>query len=400
MINKIIVASTAGMWQIPMILKAKELGCIIVAIDADPLAPGLQLADHVINTELTDIETIYAELQIITGQISGALSYCSDAGMRLAELIMRHYNHDEAMILDSKLFTNKGAQRNRWKDAGLPIPKFELFKDRTAALKYCINKQFPLVIKPTDSAGSRGVGILKDRQDRDRLINNAFYFSNENQIIVEDYFEGTEYTVEIFAQGGRIYPLLITQKVKIEETGGTVSSELWTIPEGNEIYKVLADLASDGYMALNLKNGVGHMEIIRNPVTGEMIIVEAAARGGGFNLASQLIPACTGIDFAKLSLSLYLDFESEFKPKYYRPSVLFFVPSEKGTFKNIQGVEVCNEIPGVFVEVLAKVGQRFSSPNSDADRICSVVISASDESKLREKVEKVKSMLMIHFNGE
>ena len=90
--EKVIIFVTAGIWQLNGIKIAKKQGFEILSIDSDPFAEGFKLSKYKINLELNEKEKIFKILKKLNLNYVGVLSYCSEAGMKLASQISDHYN--------------------------------------------------------------------------------------------------------------------------------------------------------------------------------------------------------------------------------------------------------------------------------------------------------------------
>lgn len=396
---KYLVFSTCGIWQVPAIVEAKKIGLITIAVDANPNAEGFKHADFCIVSELDRRFEILNEIKSITKNIIGAISYCSDAGMYLAEFLNNEFKCSSSTIINSLLFTNKFEQRNIWSEFGILQPKYNLVSSFKEALKAIDLLNLPVVIKPTDSSGSRGVSILNSSKDIQSAFNLAMGVSRSKLIMMEEFMMGTEYTVEVFAHNNKIVPLVVTRKEKIEQNFGTVAAALWTVSPYERNYDLIEKLGVDAFSALGLNNGPGHLELIADENNIPVGVVEAAGRGGGFNLASELIQKATGFNFIENSIAVYTGIEDlcENVNLVYRPSVLFFFPSQNGKLVNIEGLEIVDNIEDVSVCLLAQPGMYFSKAQTDGDRLCTITISADTDIELIQKYNLIKSTLKFIF---
>ena len=392
-----LVVCTSGIWQVPIIQEAHRNGVKTIAIDSDENAQGLKISDFKIVAPLNELEYIVSKIKEITECIIGAVSYCSDAGVQLSQDIMNHFACDLNTHIESDIFTNKVLQRERWLIADILQPKYRAFESKEEALKLARRKKLPFVLKPADSSGSRGVTIVTKRDSIFVAIDQAFQFSKNGQILLEDFMPGTEYTVEVFASNKRVVPLLVTRKEKVDEETKTVSRSLWSVNPESHFYNQIVELATSAFEAIGLTRGPGHLELILDKNLGPLGVIEAAARGGGFNLSTNLIQVTTGFNFLSKSLELFLNNEIEIMTTHYNPSVLFFYPTKKGRLVVIDGLSEVIAMPFVQVTILGEIGKSYENAKTDADRLCTVVVSASSEEELVSRVAKVKSTLIFRF---
>ena len=301
------------------------------------------------------------------------------------------------LLFQAENATNKGIQRRIWSAAGIAQPKFEVFKNSNDAYLFGSKTVLPFVVKPSDSSGSRGVTIVSHSCELSQAIDSAFEFSKAGEIIIEEFMTGTEYTVEILAVEAEVNVLLVTRKIKVSENTRTVSRELASISPENFLYPKIAHLAKSAFESLGIKNGPGHLEMIVDEETGPVGVVEAAFRGGGFNLSDRLVQLTTGIDLTSACLMPFLGEQPSIPEINYRPSVLFFQPTQKGRLVNVLGLVEVEKISGVEIEILGVLGQVYEEPKTDGDRLCTIIITAFTSLELEEKKQQVDSLLYFIF---
>ncbi len=392
-----IVICTSGKWQLPIIRKAQSRGMVCIAIDENSDALGFNEADYVIVSKLNELDYIVDEIRKITNRISGAISFCSDAGIFLAQYLNSQFMCAPQLLFQAENAINKVTQRRIWDATGIAQPKFEVFKNSKDAHLFGSKAVFPFVVKPSDSSGSRGVTIVSHPGELNQALHSAFEFSKAGEIIIEGFMTGTEYTVEVLAVETEVHVLLVTRKIKVSENTRTVSRELASISPENFLYPKIAHLAKSAFESLGIKNGPGHLEMIVDEETGPVGIVEAAFRGGGFNLSDRLVQLTTGIDLTNACLMPFLGEQPSIPEIHYRPSILFFHPTQKGRLVNIVGLAEVQKISGVEIEILGVLGQVYEEPKTDGDRLCTIIITACTSLELEEKKQQVDNLLYFIF---
>lgn len=396
LMDRAIIIVTAGRWQVPAIKMAMELGYRSIAIDSNPDAPGLKVADYSIIAELDDIKEIIDSIDCLEIVVAGVLSYCSEVGVLTASIIREHYKLEFPNPEQVFIFLDKSLQRKKLDEQGFTNPKWQVI-DNVGDIEFNgKNFEFPLVVKPLDSSGSRGVSIANSLDELEEKINKAGVFSKNKKIIIEEFIDGTEFTVEVKAKKGKIDVLLVTKKFKISSNVKTVAAELWSVNPNDDIFLRLSKLAKNAFHAFGLQSGIGHLEAIVSP-NGEIYIVEAAIRGGGFNLANKMVMFSTGFDLCKWSIENETHSGYDAEVLFYKPAVLFFQPTTTGIIQKISGIAEANVIEGVNVEQLIAEGTKVDDAKTDADRIyCAIVVSDSSEN-LQIKKEKVQNMIKVEI---
>jgi len=387
-----LVAVTAGRWQAQTIIKAKQLGYNIVAIDADKHAEGFAYADLNIVASLEDFKAIITQLEHLP--IVGVLSICSDAGMLLAGKIREYFKSTTGPSLSvSSCLTNKKRQRICWQQAQVNGPTWFASKNITSLINYVKKITPPFIIKPTDSAGSRGVFKVESyQQPIKKYLQEAQTFSRTNEVIIEDYMDGDEYTVETFIEKGVVNVLAITEKKKIAAAKGLVAYELATTTQPLAIQQKITHLVKKAYQSVNYQNGAGHAEVIvmRN---GDVGMVEIAGRGGGFLVFEKFVHYASGYDIVSNVIKQAMGEQPS--PVHLKPqhTILHFFPNIAGTVTKILGFEDANQLVGIEAASFVKVGDKLNAACSDGDRMGYFISYASTPEKAIVQAEQAKKLI-------
>lgn len=392
-----LVAITAGRWQKHGISEAKKAGIKVIAIDADPEAEGFQIADKHLCINIDNYETVIKALRDLNINIRGAVSFCSEAGMLLAAYVREAFGLPGPQTELCRSMIDKGIQRRVWEKVGVPSPQFKIFSDKLAVQAEIPIFGFPLIIKPTDSSGSRGVTKLESLDDNIvDAVDRAFHFSKSGEVILEKYMQGTEFTIEVFGANGEIRVLAVTEKKKVEGTRDTVARELATSDRAPEVIKRIVDAVVGAFIALGYLEGPGHAEAILMD-DGSVGLVEVAGRGGGFMVFDKFVPIASGINIARLtalqSVGLALD------PFIFncKATVLRFFPAKAGTLQAIYGFNEANEIAGVEADSFVEPGASFEGAMVDGDRLGFILSCAETLVEAYYRADLAESRIFYDF---
>ena len=391
--NKWFVAVTAGRWQLNGIHAARALGYKVVAIDADPEAEGFAYADHIINLPLIDVEAIFSELRMLNGDIRGVVSFVSDAGVPLAAAIREYFDLPGARPELCSRLINKVLQRRIWAEYGVPGPRVEVVTTPEAALPAIHKFGFPLVIKPADSSGSRGVTKLEScNDDVVGAVERAFYFARTKQVLLESFMDGVEFAVESFSVRGEHHILAVTEKLKVEGTRGTVARELATPKRSQAVIDRIGEVVISAYRALGYQDGPGHAEVMLMK-DGSMGLVEVAGRGGGFQVFDRLVPSVSGVDIARLTAMQAVGMRLDTILPERNAAVLRFLPSRQGKLVAIRGLELANKLMGVEAGAIAKIGDMFTAAATDGDRLAWILTSGATADIAQQRADKAEKLI-------
>lgn len=390
-----LVAIGAGQWQVHGIRSAQAAGLRVLALDGDPDAPGLSLADHAEIADISNSEEVIAVIRQ-TGRIpSGVIAFCSEVGMDTAAAVRQSFNLSGPDSILTKRLRNKGSQRQRWSDRGSPVPKWRVVASQLAAREAMIEVGLPLIVKPIDSAGSRGVSRVDNEVEFAAAVASAHGHSKSASIIIESYIAGIEYTVESFSFDGETEVLLATRKDKVENTRGTVASGLTSVDPDSTLFAQLAAVTRKALSDLGYTDGPGHTELIRTDA-GDLVLVETAGRGGGFGLFDQMTPLASGFDIATScalqAVELPFSIPSDNKK---RATILRFVPTQAGRVVGIHGFGQVSLGYDVYAEPLVELGQLCGEANSDGDRMAYILATANTMEEATRLIERAEST--IHF---
>jgi biotin carboxylase len=322
--------------------------------------------------------------------------------MVLASLIRQRFNLPGPSVEVSRRLTNKALQRALWLNAKVPIPDFQVFFNDREAIHAIKTGSFPVMLKPADSSGSRGVVKLESNTDDiNSAVTLAFEYSKSGCVIVEKFMAGVEFTVESFLRGGHHSVLAITEKKKVPGTRGTVASELATRSHHQGIFKKMGEVVGSAYRALGYLNGPGHAEVILRD-DGSLGMVEVAGRGGGFGVFDSLVPAVSGIDIVRLTVMDAIGRDAGPTPEISKNTagVLRFIPSRPGKVSVISGLAQVNEMEGVKAGVLVEIGDVLGQARADGDRMAWILATGNDPDAAMKRADSAEKLLTIRMSKE
>lgn len=201
----------------------------------------------------------------------------------------------------------KGNSSMCWKQAGILNKYSQVFSSADDFPKY---PSMDYIIKPNISSGSRNITILKQDEFTEEKLTHAFRIASDvsydNKVIVEEYCEGTEFTVEMLGDNyGNVGVYGISKKYHTPYNHtNKIATKLHYTPLdlSNTELQELAAFGQDCYRALGLKNSFGHLEVIKK-WNGDLVPVEMGARSSGF-IASHLVDlvskTCYLLDYCKV----------------------------------------------------------------------------------------------------
>jgi biotin carboxylase len=196
----------------------------------------------------------------------------------------------------SILSTNKSKMRKSFEKFGVSSPKSKLVSTHeNLSIDGMI---FPLIVKPTDRSGSRGVTKVDTMGQLKQALERAIIESIEKKAVVEEYIEGVEVSVESISWKSNHTILAITDKITTESPYFVELEHHQPSVLSKEIQERLKNETIKALNSLQIEYGASHSEFKINK-DGKIFIIEVGARMGGDFIGSHLVELSTGYDFVK-----------------------------------------------------------------------------------------------------
>lgn len=316
----------ANDFQNQLICKAKDMGYETHVFAWQCGDVGEYTADHFYPISIVEKEQILEKCREI--HPVGVVSIASDLANITVNYLSEHLGLIGNGIDSTELATNKHKMRRVFEAAGLPSPKSALVTCAEDVRK--LDFQYPLIIKPTDRSGSRGIYKIESPDQLPDAIDRARSQSFEQGVLVEEFAEGNEYSVEYVSWEGEHHFLAITKKYT---TGAPMFVETAHIQPAYDLsaemeaeIKLLVPKILD---ALQVRFGASHTEI-KIDRNGRIKIIEAGARMGGDCIGSDLVFLSTGCDYVKMVIDIACGKKPIFPDAMReRCAAVFFVFSEE-----------------------------------------------------------------------
>src|SRR6202140_2944760 len=375
--------------------RAKQMGLHLVVSDRDPEAPGFGVADDRLLASTYDIlATVAAARKYHNGvrRFDGVMCIASDIPRTVAavaaDLGLPGISEESARLSSDKLDMKLKFRRD-----GVPVPWFSLVESAARLREIVRSRGFPLVIKPVDSRGARGVLRLTEAVD----LNWAYEFSASQsptgRVMVEEFLDGPQISTEsIVLEGGahtpgladRNYEFLEKFAPHIIENGGDLPTQL-----SAEEQRSICDLIQRAAATMGVVDGVVKGDVVFHK--GRPFIIELATRLSGGYFCTHEIPLSTGVDFVGCAIRLALGERvnaEELLPRYQRFISQRYLFPAPGRVIGIAGAEGVAEQPGVvFCQVRLKVGDFVGPVNSHPARAGLVMATGESRKEAMQRTE-------------
>lgn len=297
----------ANDFQNQLILKAKEMGYETHVFAWEDGAVGKKTADYFYPISIIEKEKILEECKKIEPE--GVCSIASDLAVTTVNYVSNKLGLNSNSERCSVLSTNKYEMRRAFQRNNDPSPLFVIATDENIPdISYM---KFPVIVKPTDSSGSRGITKISSIKELDSAISNAKNCSYEKKVIIEEFVEGKEYSVESISYHGKHNLLAITEKITTGaphfiETGHNEPAPITAI-----LIDKIKNIIFHALNSLKITEGASHSEI-KIDDNNNIKIIEIGSRMGGDCIGSDLVRISTGYDFTKMVLDVALNIAPDF----------------------------------------------------------------------------------------
>lgn len=290
------------MQQIPAIVQAQKLGYHVITCDYLPGNPGHRYSDEYHNVSTTDLEGVLLLAQRL--KIDGIVAYASDPAAPTAAYVAEKMGLPGNPYDSVKLLTEKDLFRDFLQKHGFNSPVACGYTTNEAALADIGRFKFPVMVKPVDSSGSKGVVKVYDVAGLKSAIDEALSYSRCKRFIVEEFIikKGYQVSGDGFSVDGKL--VFTSYGNELYSGNGTreyvALGEFWpsllTQKQKDKVDAVLQRLIT----ALGMRTCAYNIEVILDE-NDNVFVLELGPRNGG-SYIPQLIKYATGVDLVEATL--------------------------------------------------------------------------------------------------
>lgn len=311
----------ASYLQLPLIRKAKAMGLEthVFAWAAGDVGEGE--ADHFYPISIVERERILEECRRIG--IDGICSIASDLAMLTVNYVAQQMGLTSNSMAATEVSTNKSLMRQRFAQMGDPSPQSVRVTPETKL--EAIDLAYPLIVKPVDRSGSRGVTKITRSDQLAGAVERAMAQGFEKAAVVEEFAEGIEYSVESLSWQGAHTVLAVTRKYTTGAPGFIETGHIEPAGLDAGTLKRVEAVTRHALTSLGLTCGASHTEI-KIDRDGAIRLIEIGGRMGGDCIGSALVELSTGIDFVRAVIETALGRAPEnIEPLFHRAAAVRFI---------------------------------------------------------------------------
>tara|TARA_B110001452_G_C15228160_1_gene425616 strand:- start:1249 stop:2424 length:1176 start_codon:yes stop_codon:yes gene_type:complete len=371
-------------YQLSLIKKCKMIGLFTVAIDPNPEAEAQSYVDAFEVVGGQDFEKTCAVIE--KHNINAIITAATDKPLVMMARVAQKYNLSFYSKETAILATNKFLMKEKFIENNIPCAQGRLIESIPEDMN------FPIVVKPIDNSGSRGVILCDNRAKAEKVFEEAKAHTRQSKLMAEEVVEGTEYSIESLHYNGKTKIIQITEKIV---TPLPYFIELGHIQPGeisNEIYTKLENLMSEVSTVFGFDNCGSHNEV---KIQGDKItLIEVSPRIGGDFISSLLVESSTGISMEKALIEISLGQEPNIPSLTNQASGIFFFHFKEGILKSINNIEeILNLSEVVYYKLDLKPGDEIPKITIGSDRYGYVILKADNREKLLNLKKEIFSAI-------
>lgn len=388
----------ANNFLVPLIKTSKRLGFWTIVASPNEKEPGFEYADEKVIVDLCDKNAVLEAAQKL--KIDGVISDQAETPVRTQAFVANKMGLPGIGEDKAELFTNKYLMREKCREIGIDTIKYKLVDNVNDAAKFYEQIGKPMIMKPIDSAGSRGVVKIEDVQ----TIYDQFDYSKDasktGKVIIEEYIPGKELLIDGVVFNGIYQTLICGEYIKCNVPGvfseymGKYPAEI-TDNQLNEVNKLVKKII-EGF---GLPWGRTHTEVKIND--NGIWLMETAARGGGRYISSGIVPMKTDFDSCEFLLKACVGEITEIpvvrKNNKSCGYVSLFLP--KGEVISVEGLQEVIDLPYTYSHNFEDIKVGFkTSEFKDKIEGRFIHLEADNDNQLYARVEKIKQLIQIQID--
>lgn len=382
--------------QVVAIETAKRLGYYTVLCDYLPDNPGQYHADRFYLISTTDKVAV---LEVAKWErVDGVLSYASDPAAPTAAYIAEQLGLPTNPYKSVNILCNKDKFREFLSHNGFACPTSKSYTNADAAIADRDNFDYPIIMKPVDSSGSKGVTILNSSEDFDKAVEFAFSFSHSKRIIIEKYIvRKHKYTIggDIFIYEGKVIIWGLMNCFRDHSPnplvpGGKIFPVLLSESDCEKVKSTLQDMVTK----LGFQSGSMNVELMIDK-DDKVYLIDIGPRAGGNMIPIQL-SAIFGVDIVEMSVLCAMGEKLNVQPKVVIPYCSHYVlhSDSDGIY---QGIEFSDEIEkNIFrKELYKKAGDSVEHFDNAAKALGIVFLKFSSMDEMFYKMNHMNEYIKV-----
>ncbi len=391
----------AGRHQRRAIVQARERRLRVVAVDRNPDALGLRLADVPEVVDFADVDAV--EEVARRHAVDGILTVSADRAVPVVAAVTERLGLPSIGTDVAHRMTHKLAMRRTLAEEGIPQPGYAAVRNLAEGRSAIESVGLPAVLKPVDSGGQRGVFRIDAPGDLESHLHSALAESPAREAILERFVEGTEMNGIVVARAGEARLVTLSDRLRPPGVGfGVGWIHVYPATIHSDQLALAERTAERSVAALGLRDGIAFPQLIAS-ADGSVSVVEVAARIPGGQMAD-LVRHAVGVDLVELAFRFALGEEVPDElalPRFSQPLAIRFLtaspgPLPTGRVTRIGSLDPVLAADGVVqAETYLTEGETIRPVRLDGDRRGYVIATADTSIEALERAEAAARLLEV-----
>lgn len=285
-----------SLYQTYAIKEAKRLGYYVISADYLPSNPGHKFADEYHNVSTTDKDAVLQLAEQL--KVDGIVAYASDPAAPTAAYVAEKLGLPTSPYQSVEILSKKHLFRKYLAENGFNVPKAKSYTRFEDAKNEIENFRLPVMVKPVDSSGSKGINKLTDKSQLKAFVEDALSYSRDKIFLIEEFIEkqGPQISGDAFSVDGKLVFHCLGNEFyskKVDKDFAPLG-ECWPTVMPADVISQLTDDLQRLINSLGMKSTAYNVEAIYGK-DGKVYILELGARSGG-SLIPQVTKYATGVD--------------------------------------------------------------------------------------------------------
>ena len=384
--------------QISAIKKARELGHYVITCDYLEDNPGHQFSHEYHNVSITDKDAVLELAKKL--KVDGIVCYVADSGAETVAYVAEKLGLPSYSAKSIDILTNKDKFRLFQQENGFNIPRAKGYSSYEEAKDDFHNFKMPVMIKPVDSSGSKGISKIDSLELLKEKVTNAMNHSRTKRFIIEEYIEnyGPHVGGDGFCVNGKlVFRCFSNEYFSTKRLNPFVSIlATWPYVMPERIQNKIHDEIQRVLSLLNMQTGALNFDI-RVDAKENVYIIEMAPRNGG-DLNPNAIKYATGVDLIEYTIKAALGEDcSDLKmidPKGYWATYVLDSPNN-GVLKAIEIEEEFRKNNIVEFDSVVKKGERIYALSGSHEKIGIMILKFASMNEMENKMANIGDLVKV-----
>lgn len=386
--KKSVLIFGVGPLQESIIARAKKMGLYTVGIDPCEDATCRDCVDAFEVVPGQDYEGHCAVIEKYS--IDAIVTAATDKPLVMMARLAEKYGFPFYSVETAQWSTDKFQMKERFELGGVPHAQGRLI----SKVEEAEGLVFPVIVKPRDNSGSRGVKLCRDKNELQISIDEALGNSKLDTVLVEEFIEGPEYSIESLHHDGKSEVIQFTEKKTTEFPYNVELGHIQPANISEENKQKIREIISKIGKVLNFGNCPSHTELKINE--RGIFVIETSPRLGGDYITSTLTPLSTGVNLEDELLKISLGEAIKPTPEAVQyAGVRFFAFKEGSVIKHVPEIAFVKEWPHVvdFSFNLQK-GEKVNQITSSLNRYGHLILIAGNRESIDDAFDKYEKAIM------